>query len=81
MKVTQDIKPVFEPITLTLETYEEAEAFKLMANVSGAVANAVVRETFLYVVNKRREEAIKSTLLALWHTTPFYNLKIEQEDN
>ena len=78
MKATQDRKPVFDPITIILETYEEAEAFKLMANVSGAVSDAVAREISPYVVNQRRRDAIKNILFELRHALPFYNLELKE---
>ena len=81
MKATQDKKPTFDPITITLETYEEAEAFKLMANVSTSVAAAVAQDTTSYPITKQRQAAIKNVLFALWQTTPFYNLELKKEDS
>ena len=78
MKATQDRKPTFDPITITLETYEEAEAFKLMANVSGPVARAVAFETTSYTITERRRAAIANILRELWQTQTFQNLKIKE---
>lgn len=80
MRVTQGQQPTFVPITITLETYEEAEAFKLMANVSGTVARAVAFETTSYIITERRQNAIKNILFELRHTLPFYNLELKEGD-
>ena len=80
MNVTQPEKQ-FVPITITLETYEEAEAFKLMANVSGKVADAVAKETTSFTITARRRTAIWTALSDLWQTTPFYNLELKKEGN
>ena len=78
MRVTQDKKPTFDPITITLETYEEAEAFKLMANVAGGVSDAVARETISHTITERRRDAITNILRELWQTQTFQNLKIKE---
>jgi hypothetical protein len=80
MKITQGVvKPAFEPITIILETLEEAEVFKFLSNVASGVAGAVLKETQSYDITETRRQAIVTVLQQIWSTKAFQDLPVVKQ--
>ena len=81
MKITQgQLKPTFEPITIVLETYGEAEALKLVLNVYTALKETVEKHTSSYQISERRKQLISDTFGAMWDSAVIDHLHVSAYD-